>query len=164
MTCAICGRNSCTSAFHSIEEQESSESHRLMMKKIREQSSPTIVCLCGSTRFSDAFQKANLDETLAGRIVLTVGCMTHSDRELGESVITPEIKVKLDELHKKKIDLSDEILVLNVGGYIGESTAGEIAHAFARGKRIRFLDEAKGEAYLEAQTHRLGKMMAESLR
>ena|GEM_PF-4977835 len=123
---------------------------------------PRIVCLCGSTRFSVAFQQANLDETLAGRIVLSVGCMTHSDAELGNR-ITPDIKIALDHLHKKKIDLADEILVLNVDGYIGESTKGEIAHAFARGKRIRFLDEDKGEAWLEERTHELGRMAAAAL-
>lgn len=77
----------------------------------RDYKGPKIVCLCGSTRFGAAFAKANLDETLAGNIVLTVGCMTHSDTELK---ITPEQKLALDELHKRKIDLSDEVLVLNV--------------------------------------------------
>lgn len=98
---------------------------------------PVIVCLCGSTRFSDAFQQANYDLTLAGEIVLTVGCDTKSDAGLG---ITPEQKVALDELHKRKIDLADYILVLNVGGYIGESTRGEIAYAQAQGKRIEYLE------------------------
>lgn len=57
--------------------------------------------------------------------------------------ITPEQKIALDELHKRKIDLSDEILVLNVGGYIGQSTANEIAYAANTGKRIRYLEEPK---------------------
>jgi hypothetical protein len=123
---------------------------------------PRIVCLCGSTRFSEAFQKANLSETLAGRIVLTVGCMTHSDAELG-AVITPEVKEMLDRLHKKKIDLADEVLVLNVEGYIGSSTKGEVAHAFGRGKPIRFLDEKLGEEWMQANTHELGAMIAKSV-
>jgi hypothetical protein len=84
-----------------------------------------------------AFQEANLQETLAGHIVLTVGCNTKSDALLG---LSTEIKIRLDELHKRKIDLSDEILVLNVGGYIGSSTASEIAYAQAHGKRIRWLE------------------------
>lgn len=70
--------------------------------------------------FSEAFQKANLTETLVGKIVLTVGCMTQSDEDLKE-LITPDIKEKLDELHLRKIDLADEVLILNVGGYVGES-------------------------------------------
>ena len=97
---------------------------------------PIIVCLCGSTRFSKAFERANYLETLAGRIVLTVGCMTHSDDELK---ITDEQKRELDELHKRKIDLADEILVLNVDGYIGPSTQSEIDYAYKHGKRIRWL-------------------------
>lgn len=76
---------------------------------------PTIVCLCGSTRFMDEWQKANLSETLAGRIVLSIGCNTKSDADLQRmGNLTAEKKVELDELHKRKIDLSDEILVLNV--------------------------------------------------
>lgn len=89
----------------------------------------------------DAFQRANLTETIAGKIVLSIGCNTKSDSDLlalGE--LTPEAKTRLDELHKRKIELADEILVLNVGGYIGESTRSEIAHAQKLGKGIRYLE------------------------
>lgn len=99
---------------------------------------PIIVCLCGSTRFMPAFQEANLRETLAGRIVLSIGCDTKSDAMLG---LEPDVKGKLDELHKRKIDLCDEILVLNVGGYVGSSTASEIAYAVQHGKYVRWLEE-----------------------
>lgn len=106
---------------------------------------PTIVCLCGSTRFTKAFQKANLDETLAGRIVLTVGCDLGSDNELWpDSETRLSIKLRLDHLHKRKIDLADEILVLNVGGYIGDSTRDEIRYAETRNKGIRFLEPTGG--------------------
>lgn len=104
---------------------------------------PTIVCLCGSTRFSDAFHEANLRETLAVKIVLSIGCDFKSDTDLllaGD--LTEADKARLDELHLRKIDLADEILVLNVGGYIGESTSREIAYAKMVGKRIRYLEEA----------------------
>lgn len=103
---------------------------------------PTIVCLCGSTRFGDAFHEWNLRETLAGRIVLSIGCNTKSDTDLmlaGE--LTEEDKIRLDELHKRKIDLADEVLILNVGGYVGTSTKSEIAYAQAHNKRIRWLEE-----------------------
>lgn len=103
---------------------------------------PTVVCLCGSTRFGDAFAKANLEETLAGRIVLTIGCNTKSDTELFGGMQEEElkrIKTGLDELHKRKIDLCDEILVLDVNGYIGDSTKSEIEYAMAHGKRCRYL-------------------------
>ena len=101
---------------------------------------PTIVCLCGSTRFYDAFQEANYRETMAGKIVLTVGFYPGRG-EHGELIgITPKEKAMLDELYLRKIDLADEVLVLNVGGYIGESTANEVALALAHGKRVRYLE------------------------
>lgn len=111
---------------------------------------PTIVCLCGSTRFYEAFQQANFLETMAGRIVLSVGFYLHRPDEMnkvhGEGVgITPEDKIRLDELHLRKIDLADEVLILNVNGYIGQSTARELAYARQQGKRVRFL-EAEGAA------------------
>lgn len=105
-------------------------------------SRPTIVCLCGSTRFGQAFHEANLKETLAGRIVLSIGVDTKSDADLllaGE--LTQDDKERLDELHLRKIDLADEILVLNVGGYIGQSTAREIAYAIDHNKPIRWLED-----------------------
>lgn len=104
---------------------------------------PTIVCLCGSTRFLEAYRKANLDETLAGRIVLTIGCDMRSDGELFANMSEArrqEIKAELDELHLRKIDLADEILVLNVGYYIGESTRREIDYALDTGKVVRYLE------------------------
>lgn len=109
---------------------------------------PTVVVLCGSTRFSHAFREANLRETLAGRIVLSIGCDMRSDGELfadlTEDAIA-KIKADLDELHKRKIDLADEVLVLNIGGYVGDSTRSEIEYARAQGKPVRWLESA-GEA------------------
>ena len=99
---------------------------------------PIIVCLCGSTRFSEAFRTANLKETLAGKIVLSIGCDFKSDDALG---LTAEDKKRLDELHLRKIDLADEVLILNVGGYIGESTRNELEYARVKGKGIRFLEK-----------------------
>jgi len=79
---------------------------------------------------------------MAGRIVLSVGFYPHASVQAhGQEVgITDEQKLALDALHKWKIDLADEILVLNVGGYIGESTHSEIEYAKAHGKPIRFLE------------------------
>jgi hypothetical protein len=104
---------------------------------------PKIICLCGSTRFSEAFQKAQFDLTMDGVIVLTIGCNMKSDTELFKNYSEQElkdIKTRLDELHKRKIDLADEVLILNVGGYIGESTKGELEYARQHGKTIRFLE------------------------
>lgn len=103
---------------------------------------PTIVCLCGSTRFWRTFQEASLQETLAGKIVLSVGAAVASDDEhFGH--LPPEeqhkIKVRLDELHLRKIDLADEVLILNLGGYIGESTRRELVYAATHHKKLRWL-------------------------
>jgi hypothetical protein len=104
--------------------------------------------LCGSTRFYKQFVEANFTETMCGNIILTVGFFANAnptDFQLkvhGELIgITSEDKIKLDELHKRKIDLADEILVLNVGGYIGESTRSEIDYAISRKKIVRYLEE-----------------------
>ncbi len=103
----------------------------------------TIVCLCGSTRFSEAYQRANIEETVAGRIVLTIGCDMRSDAELfaGKSVEElAALKDGLDALHLDKIAMADEVFILNVGGYIGDSTRRELAYARRLGKRVRFLE------------------------
>lgn len=109
----------------------------------------TTVCLCGSTRFKDAFSKAQLEETLAGKIVLTIGCNMKSDQDIFGH-LTPEafaaVKRKLDWLHFRKIEMADEILVLNVGGYVGLSTCDEIGKAMAEGKVIRWLEPSYAEA------------------
>ncbi len=101
---------------------------------------PPVVCLCGSTRFYDAFARAAYEESLAGRIVLTVGFAPGTAH--GEAIgCTPEQKTALDELHKRRIDLADEVFILNVGGYVGPSTRSELEYARACGKRVRFLEE-----------------------
>jgi hypothetical protein len=103
---------------------------------------PIVVCLCGSTRFSQAFQDANLSETLVGRVILSIGINVKSDEDLIK--VGVEInKEALDLLHLFKIDLADEILVLNVGGYIGDSTTREVQYAYAMGKHIRWLEPDK---------------------
>lgn len=94
---------------------------------------PKIIVLCGSTKFREEYRAANARLTLEGNIVLTCGCF-HGDPEWGTN------KVNLDELHKRKIDLADEVLVLNVGNYIGESTRREIEYAEKLGMIIRYLE------------------------
>ena len=105
---------------------------------------PTVVCLCGSTRFKDEFVKANLQETLAGKIVVTIGCDTRTDDEIFGHLSEDElnqVKAKLDELHLRKIDFADEVLILNKDGYIGQSTSRELAYAQSLSKTVRFLEE-----------------------
>lgn len=103
---------------------------------------PEIVVLCGSTRFHQAFADANLGHTLAGRIVLSIGCDTKSDDELARAGVTFDqgLKNMLDQLHLRKVDLADRVVVLNVGGYIGNSTRAEIAYARHLGKPITYLE------------------------
>jgi hypothetical protein len=94
---------------------------------------PSIVALCGSTRFRQAYAQAFRDEEHAGKIVLTVPCFKDDP-----CCKTPEDQARLDRLHLAKIDLADEVLVLIPGGYIGESTRREIAYAYFRSKPVRF--------------------------
>lgn len=105
---------------------------------------PTIVCLCGSTRFWRVFQKASLAETLDGKIVLSIGAASGTDDDHFGNLSREkydQVKAELDELHLRKIDLADEVLILNVRGYIGESTQNELDYARQQGKKIRFLEQ-----------------------
>lgn len=95
---------------------------------------PEVVCICGSTRFADEMRAANRDLTFAGAIVVAPGVFSHADG----NAITDEQKAALDLLHLRKIDLADRVLVVNPGGYIGESTSREIAYAQATGKPVAF--------------------------
>lgn len=104
---------------------------------------PPIVVLCGSTRFGAAFDQAMLAETLAGKIVLTLGAH-RPDAEVFAETNPQErenVLALLGQLHLAKIDLADEILVCNTNGYIGPHTRAEIEYAQARGKMIRFMEE-----------------------
>jgi hypothetical protein len=107
---------------------------------------PVIACLCGSTRFYDQFQRANYDLTMRGEIVLSVGFYPHATAEHGngEGVGRDSAeKTALDELHKRKIDLADYVLVVSdETGYFGESTEGEIRYAAEHGKPVRFAEPA----------------------
>jgi hypothetical protein len=91
------------------------------------------VVLCGSTRFRTEFEHLTRELTLAGVIVLGPGVFGHV-----ESVDTSAAKPALDLLHRRKIDLADYAVVINPGGYIGESTRAEIAYAHAAGKPLHY--------------------------
>ena len=96
-----------------------------------------VITLCGSTRFKDAFIEAQKQLTLEGNIVISVGLFGHSG---DEEVWAEDTKEMLDDMHKRKIDMADEIFVINVGGYIGSSTKSEIECATAIGKNGRYLE------------------------
>ena len=97
-----------------------------------------VITLCGSTRFKDAFMEAQKRLTLEGNIVISVGMFGHSG---DQEVWADGVKEMLDDMHKRKIDMADEIFVINVGGYIGSSTKSEIAYAQSTGKVVRYLEE-----------------------
>ena len=94
-----------------------------------------VVTLCGSTKFKDEFIKAQKELTLEGNIVISVGLFDHSgDNEAWED----GVKEMLDDIHKRKIDMADAIMVIDIDDYIGESTKKEIEYAKSRGKFIYF--------------------------
>ena len=96
-----------------------------------------VITLCGSTKFKDEYMKAQKDLTLQGNIVISVGLFGHSG---DDEVWTEGTKEMLDNMHKRKIDMADEIFVINVGGYIGESTRSEIEYAIRNGKEVEYLE------------------------
>lgn len=103
-----------------------------------------VITLCGSTRFKDEFLKVQKELTLQGNIVISVGLFGNSgDDEVWENMdegTLTKTKEMLDDMHKRKIDMADEIFVINVGGYIGDSTKSEIEYATEHGKIVRYLE------------------------
>ena len=96
-----------------------------------------VITLCGSTRFKDEFLRVQKELTLKGIIVISVGLFGHS----GDDEVWEEgTKEMLDDMHKRKIDMADEIYVINKNGYIGESTRSEIEYAKEHGKPIHYLE------------------------
>lgn len=94
-----------------------------------------VITLCGSTKFKDQFMEAQKKLTLEGNIVISVGLFGHS----GDNEVWDEgVKEMLDDMHKRKIDMADEIFVIDVDGYIGSSTKSEIDYAYRHGKNIRY--------------------------
>ena len=109
---------------------------------------PEIVCLCGSTRFTDQMLVKQWELTKSGAIVVSWCALPES--YFTEMLNTDDychigdqegVKEQIDELHKRKIDLADRVFVVNVGGYIGESTASEVAYAESLGKPITYMEE-----------------------
>lgn len=104
-----------------------------------------IITLCGSTRFVEAFALAQLDLSMRGHIVLSVACFGHADIPAGAKHLTAdgdmeaESKQQLDNLHLRKILMSDAIMVINPGSYIGKSTSNEIMYARSAGKQVFYM-------------------------
>ncbi len=97
-----------------------------------------VITLCGSTKFKDDFIEQQKRLTLEGNIVISVGLFGHAgDNE----VWTEGTKEMLDDMHKRKIDMADEIFVINKGGYIGSSTKSEIEYALKTGKKVNYMEK-----------------------
>ena len=96
-----------------------------------------IITLCGSTKFKNEFIEVQKNLTLKGNIVISVGLFGHS----GDNEVWNEnTKEMLDDMHKRKIDLADEIFVINKNGYIGSSTKSEIEYAIKTGKKVNYME------------------------
>ena len=91
-----------------------------------------VIALCGSARFRETFRQVQQKLTLAGNIVL---CPVFFDD------VQPDAAMKnmLDQQHRQRIDMADEVLVINVDDYIGQSTGAEIDYAVRPGTPVRYL-------------------------
>ncbi len=99
-----------------------------------------VITLCGSTKFKDDFIREQKRLTLEGNIVISVGLFGHSG---DDEVFTEGVKEMLDDMHKRKIDMADEIFVINKNGYVGSSTKSEIEYAHNHGKVVRYMEAVK---------------------
>ena len=126
----------CAHLFFKYAREEKTQSSEIFVKNKYK-----IITLCGSIKFKNEFMKVQEKLTLDGNIVLTPNFFNNIKKEdIGEKT-----KKMLDEMHKQKIDMSDKIYVINVGGYIGESTKNEIEYAKARGKKVLYMENKKTE-------------------
>lgn len=113
-----------------------------------------IITLCGSSRFESWFHMWNQALGMSGHVPISMCSYPslHNGETNPEIALGEEVKRTLDHVHKQKIDISNAILVLNVFGYIGASTASEIYHAGAIGRRIYFL-ESWGKGFGVGRNH-----------
>lgn len=115
-----------------------------------------VITLCGSTKFKDQFMEVQKKLTLEGNIVISVGCFGHAG-----DIFSDEQKLMLDDMHKRKIDMADEIFVINVGGYIGESIKSEIEYAKKHNKKVNYLDNINNDIRKETLKGILNKIPCE---
>lgn len=121
---------------------------------------PPIVCFCGSARFTQQMLILAWEYAKAGKIVLSWCALPDSyfdahpeslgDDQAGIHMAEKEgVREIVDEVHKRKIDLADEVFVINVGGYVGDSTKSEILYALVHGKRVSFLETDSADRILK---------------
>ena len=126
---------------------------------------PEIICLCGSSRFIEQFAVLGWEFEKQGLIALGLHLLPasycnqrHPGRDVSSHLAEAEgVAVSMDELHLRKIDLADRIFVINIGGYIGESTAREIAYAELHKKKIGYLEDITDAASQERVDAARGK-------
>lgn len=123
--------------------------YRYPCKCSRENKNPRVITLCGSTKFKEQFEDANERLTMAGNLVISVGVFGHAKG----IELTKQEKEMLDHIHFKKIDLADEVFVINVNGYIGQSTRKEIEYATRSGKQISYLEPVPEDEELVIDKH-----------
>lgn len=99
-----------------------------------------VITLCGSTKFKDDFIREQKRLSLEGNIVISVGLFGHSG---DDEVWNDNVKEMLDDMHKRKIDMADEIFVINKNGYIGSSTKSEIEYALKNNKKVNYMEPIK---------------------
>lgn len=120
-----------------------------------------VVCLCGSSRFIERIAAKAWELEKGGAIALSMHLLPvgYANVQAHHQAEFEGVADAMDSLHLRKIDLADEILVVNVDGYVGASTLNEIAYALAHGKAIRWL-EGDGQDFLEENAHELGLLIA----
>lgn len=128
--CPLCHERMCNSCISNHTQAHNTTAKEFMT-----------ITLCGSTKFKEEYEEAMKELTLAGYLVISVGCFGHKD----DDPRIEENKEMLDQMHKEKINMSDVIYVINVDGYIGNSTMSEILHAQNTGKQVFYLEEPEKE-------------------
>ncbi|MDQ7094265.1 hypothetical protein REC12_11760 [Desulfosporosinus sp. PR] len=107
-----------------------------------------VITLCGSTKFKDDFLRIQKELTLQGNIIISIGSFEHYDKE----IFTAETIEMLGEMHKRKIDMADEIYVINKNGYIGNSTRNEIEYATLTGKKVNYMCASSKKTQISGRT------------
>ncbi len=97
-----------------------------------------IITLCGSTNFKDEYERVNRILTLQGNVVFSCGVFR------GDYPNIEEHRDLLEDVHKRKIDLSESIVVINLGGHTSKHTREEIEYAKSKNKKIIYLENRDG--------------------
>ena len=93
-----------------------------------------IITVCGSLKYQDEMMRIAEEKSLEGLCVLTPVFPVIKDVKITEAQLA-----SLKEAHRKRIELSDSVLIINPNNYIGESTKSEIEYAKKLGKELLYL-------------------------